>query len=376
MSDAGPAKKPGLYIHVPFCKTKCPYCDFFSITDLGPVPRWREALKREMEAYRGLFSGFDSVYIGGGTPSVPDGAEIVRLMASVRDVWPLDPDTEVTLEANPDDITEEKLLLYRSAGINRLSVGVQSFDNEELAFLGRRHTAEGAGRALELVQSCGFGNFGIDLMYGLKKQTRQKWLDTLQRALAFGPAHLSCYQLTLEGATPFSRLREQGTLKPPTEAAGRRFFLDTSRFLTDRGFIHYEISNFARGEARMSRHNRKYWNHSAYLGLGPGAHSFLGGRRWWNYRSLEEYCVSLDAGNVPTEGSETLSPEQVRLERVYFGFRTRDGLDAADLGPRNLGSKTFRDLKRLRLVKVEGTCITPTIKGFLLADRLPLMFTD
>jgi oxygen-independent coproporphyrinogen-3 oxidase len=376
MNDGDQEGKPGLYIHVPFCKTKCPYCDFFSITDLGPVARWSEALEREMDAYGDLFSWFDSVYIGGGTPSVLDGRTISRLMDSVRDRWPLSPGAEVTLEVNPDDVTEEKLCVYRSAGINRLSVGIQSFDDGELVFLKRRHTAEGAKRALGLVQSCGFDNFGIDLMYGLKDQTRKIWLDTLEKALAFGPAHLSCYQLTLEGATPFTRLKEQGMLAPLTEEAGRRFFLDTSRFLTGRGFIHYEISNFAQGAEHMSRHNLKYWNHSPYLGLGPGAHSFLGGRRWWNYRSVERYCASLDAGLAPLEGFEALSPEQVRLERVYFGFRTREGLDAADLGPHNLASKTFGDLKRLRLVKVKGTRITPTTKGFLLADRLPLMFTD
>ena len=376
MSDAHSEELPGLYIHVPFCKTKCPYCDFYSITDAGPATRWSEGLEREMEIYGRLFSGFDSVYIGGGTPSVLDAQAIIRLMASVRDRWSLGPGAEVTLEANPDDVTEEKLHSYRSAGINRLSIGVQSFDDGELAFLGRRHTAEGAEKALGLVRSCGFDNFGIDLMYGLKGQTRKKWLENLERALAFGPVHLSCYQLTLEGATPFSRLREQGTLKPVTEEAGRRLFLDTPRFLAERGFIHYEISNFAKGPEHMSRHNRKYWSHTPYLGLGPGAHSFLGGRRWWNPRSVEQYCASLEAGLTPVEGSEELSPDQVRLERVYFGFRTREGLDAADLSPGSLASKAFEDLKRLRLVKVRGARVIPTTKGFLLADRLPLMFTD
>lgn len=376
MSDVLPEEKPGLYIHVPFCKTKCPYCDFFSTTDLGRIASWLEALVREMDAYGDVFSGFDSVYLGGGTPSVLDDRTIRRVLASVADHWSLTPGTEVTLEANPDDVTQEKLLLYQSLGINRLSIGVQSFDEEGLTFLGRRHTAKGALRALELVRSCDFDNFGIDLMYGLKAQTREKWLSTLEVGLGFRPAHLSCYQLTVESRTPFGRLSEEGRLEPLGDEAGRGFFLDTSRLLQDRGFLHYEISNFAKTQSRVSRHNSKYWSRAPYLGLGPGAHSFQNGKRWWNTRSLERYCETLGQGLKPAEGFEVLTPEQVRLEKLYFAFRTREGISYSDLGPRNVTSKTFADLKRLGLIEVRGTRITPTTAGFLLADRLPLMFPD
>ncbi len=373
---SNPNRTPaGLYIHVPFCKTKCPYCDFYSTTDLESVSRWIDALSREMDLYRDLFSSFDSVYFGGGTPSLLDEPAVRRLMATVLDHWQLDPGTEITVEANPDDITEEKLLLYRSLGIGRLSVGVQSFNDRELLFLKRRHDSRGARRALDLVLSSGFDNFGVDLMYGLKGQTRSSWDNSLAEALAFEPAHLSCYQLTVEDRTPFGKLRAEGILKPLGDEAGRRFFLATSHFLQDRGFIHYEISNFAKAKGRMSRHNRKYWAHTPYLGLGPAAHSFLDGKRWWNRRSVKEYCAHLDQGTRPVEGSETLTPQQLRLERLYFGFRTRDGLSVSDLdcdGP----TGRLALLEKEGLVRIEGERVVPTIEGFLVADRLPLMFAD
>ena len=367
---------PGLYIHIPFCKTKCPYCDFYSITDTGIVDRWLDALEREMSGYKSLHSRFDSIYLGGGTPSILGEAALEQLMEAIRNHWSQDPGEEVTLEANPDDITREKLLHYRSLGINRLSLGIQSFNDSELRFLKRRHTAAGALKAIDLVRSCGFDNFGVDLMYGLKGQTSRSWMGTLARAVDYDPSHLSCYQLTIESRTPFGLLREKGSLRTLKEATERRFFLDTSHFLADHGFIHYEISNFARTEKFISRHNSKYWTHAPYLGLGPGAHSFHGGKRWWNHRSVEGYCGSLEKGIMPVDGYEILTPEQTRLESLYFGFRTTQGITAKDLGPENRISRTLEDLARSRLINVRDGRITPTLEGFLVADRLPLMFSD
>jgi len=366
---------PGLYIHVPFCKTKCPYCDFYSITDTSLVDQWLGGIDREMAAYKDLFPRFDSIYLGGGTPSLLSGEALLRLMGSVRSHWPVAPGEEVTLEANPDDVTEDKLHLYRSLGINRLSLGVQSLDDGELSFLERRHTAAGALKAIDLVRSSGFDNFGIDLMYGLRGQTREGWLRTLERAVSLGPAHLSCYQLTVESRTPFGLLREKGSLKPLKETAERRFFLDTSRLLTGHGFIHYEISNFARPEEHVSRHNSKYWNHAPYLGIGPAAHSFNEGRRWWNYRSLDRYLESIGRGLKPVEGDEVLTPEQMRLETLYFGFRTARGLAIDDLGGEDGTSQVIDNLVRSRLISVRDGKAAPTTEGFLVADRLPLMFS-
>ena len=366
---------PGLYVHVPFCKTKCPYCDFYSITDMSLVDQWLDGVDREMALYEDLFPRFDSIYLGGGTPSLLSEEAIRRLMGSLRSRRPAVEGEEVTLEANPDDVTRDKLVLYRSLGINRLSLGVQSLDEGELAFLRRRHTAAGALKAIDLVRSWGFGNFGIDLIYGLKGQTREEWVRTLEQAVRLEPAHLSCYQLTIESRTPFGLLKEKGTLKPLKEAAERRFFLDTARFLADHGFIHYEISNFARTEDRISRHNSKYWTHTPYLGLGPAAHSFDGGRRWWNYRSLDRYLESIRGGLKPVEGHEVLTAEQMHLETLYFGFRTNRGLAVDDLGPKDGVSPVVDDLVRSRLISIRDGRVIPTIEGFLVADRLPLMFS-
>ena len=283
-------------------------------------------------------------------------------------------DVEITVEANPDDVTREKLDLLKSLGVNRLSVGVQSFDEKELRFLQRRHTAVGAEKALDLVQSSGIGNFGIDLMYGLPGQMLEMWTKTLTKALSFAPNHLSCYQLTVEGGTPFGKLKAGGFLKTSDEETERAFFLSTSRFLTSRGFIHYEISNFAEDEHHFSRHNCKYWHHVPYLGLGPAAHSFRNGVRWWNHRSVAEYCLSISEGTNPVEGSETLTPEQVRLEKLYLGFRTQEGIDLQAIFGDSPPQDAISRLQGSGLTTLRGNRLLPTLDGFLVADRLPLLF--
>jgi oxygen-independent coproporphyrinogen-3 oxidase len=364
----------GLYVHVPFCETKCPYCDFYSVTDLSLVSRWLGALQTEMAIYRKNLPGFDSLFIGGGTPSLLDETSLGIMLASIRTHWSLSLNSEITIEANPDDITEGRVAFYRSLGINRLSLGVQSFDEQELSFLRRRHTARGARAALESVRAS-FDNFSIDLIYGLPGQTEKKWLRNLEEALRFQPPHLSCYQLTVESRTPFGRMRERGDLKSLTEAWEERFFLVTSRFLEERGYAHYEISNFAKTEERECRHNLKYWDHTPYLGLGPAAHSFDNGQRWWNYRSIEKYSESLTRGKIPLEGLEALSPEQIRLERLSLGFRTKYGVSVSDLGDNTLASSNLTKLREEGLVRIRDGRVIPTTKGFLVADWLPLLFS-
>ena len=312
------------------------YCDFASGTDLTLVPEWLTALTLEMGLYRDFALRFDTLYLGGGTPSLLSAAELAVLLDSLRENFHFAADTEITLEANPDDITPPLLRSYRGLGINRLSVGVQSFDDRELEFLGRRHDAAQAVQALVGAREVGFANLGLDLMYGLPGQTLEQWQKNLEAALEFEPAHLSCYQLTLEAGTPLGRRQAQGQFPRLAEEMEREFFLFTSTFLEDRGYVHYEISNFARGEEHRSRHNCKYWNHSPYLGLGPAAHSHQEGRRWWNHRSLQDYCRALQAGEAPVAGEEVLTPEQRRLEALYLGMRTREGvaLELVPAGPR------------------------------------------
>ena len=366
---------PGLYVHIPFCKTKCPYCDFYSIIDHAAMDRFVTALKRESVLYGKTFSRFDSLYFGGGTPSLIDEKGLAEIFTALRAQFEFSPDTEITVEMNPDDVTAEKLESYRNLGVNRISLGIQSLNDQELAFLKRRHTAEGAKKALTLIREHGFENVGIDLMNGLPGQTEKRWIDTLEEALSFGPAHISCYQLTLGSKTVFGKMLHEGKLKMPSEEKQGKIFLSTSRLLEKRGFIHYEVSNFARGKKYRSRHNLKYWRHIPYLGLGPAAHSFHKNRRCWNVQSVEQYCAALNKNDKPIEGDETLSPDQLELERLFLGFRNLEGVDIKDTFHKPPCENALKRLITSKYVEVRSGKIIPTAKGYLIADRLPLMIS-
>lgn len=367
-------EKPGLYVHVPFCRGKCPYCDFYSVPALSLIDEWLSVVEQEAALYRKQFTIFDSLYVGGGTPSVLRVETFRRLLKTLRNTFEFAADSEVTVELNPEDVTAALLGGLRASGVNRLSFGVQSFDDQELTFLKRRHTARDARNALEEARAASFDNIGIDLMYLIPGQSEEGWVRSLEEALRFEPAHLSCYQLTCEPHTPFGRMKADGQIVVPDEETERRFFLLTSRFFRDRGFIHYEISNFARDEASIARHNRKYWRHVPYLGLGPAAHSFDGRMRWWNMHSVKTYCRALAAGERPVEGSETLTVEQFRLERLYLGLRTREGVPLTDACDGVISGPEISSLEGEGLVRVQGDRVLPTIEGFAVADRLPLMF--
>jgi putative oxygen-independent coproporphyrinogen III oxidase len=366
----------GLYIHVPFCRGKCPYCDFASGTDLALVADWLRALKQEMGFYRDFAPRFDTLYLGGGTPSLLSANELADLLAGLQGHFAFSPDTEITLEANPDDLNPQVLKGYRELGINRLSVGVQSFDDRELAFLGRRHDVSQARRVLDWAREAGFANLGIDLMCGLPGQTVDGWTRNLETAVGFLPEHLSCYQLTVEAATPMGRRQAKGQFQSLPEEMEREFFLFTSRFLEGQGYLHYEISNFARGRENRSSHNSKYWNHTPYLGLGPAAHSYKDGRRWWNHRSLKDYCQFLSAGEAPVTGEEVLTPEQTRLETLYLGLRTRDGVTLALMEDVRQGKILLQEIVKAGLAEVRGDRFIPTREGLVVADRLALGFME
>jgi oxygen-independent coproporphyrinogen-3 oxidase len=333
-------------------------------------------VKQEALGYRDSFSFFDTLYLGGGTPSLLPKPDLAALLDFLRGSFRFAPDPEVTLEANPDDLTPGKLAFFREVGINRLSLGVQSFDDRELAFLGRRHTAGQARLALEWARAAGFTDLGLDLLYGLPGQTKAAWARNLKKSLEYSPEHLSCYQLTLEKGTPLQARAAAGEIQPLQEEAERELFLFTSRFLQGHGFIHYEVSNFARGEAHCSRHNRKYWHHVPYLGLGPAAHSFQGNRRWWNHRSLTLYCQALSENRAPVAGSESLTADQLRLEALYLGFRTSAGV-AVELATRPpQGEKMLAVLQASGLVQVHRGRVRATLEGLAVADRLALCFVE
>lgn len=361
----------GLYIHVPFCRAKCPYCDFYSLASGSLVSDWLQAVGLEMAAWKDRFPVFDTLYLGGGTPSFLSEEGLVHLMDRVFRTFSLASDSEISIEANPLDLTRQKTAALKRLGFNRINVGVQSFDDRALGFLGRTHRSADAAAALSRIRSAGFDNLGIDLIYGLPVQDLGGWFETLGKALSFQPEHLSCYQLTLERRTVFWQMKERGRLVPIDERMERAFFLGTSRLLERRGYDHYEISNFSRGPLHTCRHNEKYWHHVPYLGLGPSAHSFMGDTRWWNVRSVRKYCRSLNGGQMPVEGRETLSRAQLDLESVALGLRTRKGFGRDEISG-SVSQENLADLEARGLVRCDGQRVIPTRRGFLVAERLPL----
>lgn len=369
MNSASPS---GLYVHVPFCKGKCRYCDFFSVTGNELVEPWLHAVCREASLFADEWGEMDSLYLGGGTPSVLSHEQLAYLLDRLRLQFRFSADTETTIEMNPDDVDTPRMRRLRRMGFNRVSLGVQSFREAELAWLGRRHDVGRARSAIEAVKAAGFDNLALDLIYGLPGQTRGAWEQNLRLALQFQPEHLSCYLLTVEEGTPLGRMHALGRFQPLGEEEVSDLFLFTSRFLEEEGYLHYEVSNFARGAQRISRHNGKYWSHIPCLGLGPSAHSYRAKVRWWNVRSVGEYCRKIASGERPTAGSEELDREQLKLEAVYLGLRTGGGIPLALLEnqPHSLGA--LDRLVREGFLRKDGDRILPTRRGYLVSDRLPL----
>ncbi len=369
-------KTPGLYIHIPFCARKCLYCDFYSSTSVSAIPSFLDALFKEMAMYRNHFNFFDTVYIGGGTPSLLSPQQVEHILTNIRKNFDLKPNTEITIEINPADLNQSYLESIGEAGINRINIGVQSFDEKVLNFLGRRHSVRQALSAMEASRKAGFHNIGLDLIYSVPGQAIDSWLDTLKQAVAFSPEHLSCYQLTLETATPLGKRCQAGEFSIPGEELQYEFFMKTSQFLEDAGYLHYEVSNFARGTELASRHNQKYWDHSPYLGLGPAAHSFRDNRRWWNHRSVDQYITAINGRKFPVEETEILTMEQLRLEALYLGLRTRKGLYVEDFKNQyhcDLFTEKKKMLDKLQeegLISIQDGHLYPTPTGFAVADSL------
>ena len=373
------SSRAGLYIHIPFCVKKCSYCAFYSSTALSRVPDFLEALFKEMEIARQKFGPFDTVYLGGGTPSILRPPQLREIMKRVRSHFDLQPGAEITLEANPGDLDGLFLQELAAMGFNRLNLGVQSFDGKVLQFLGRGHSAEEAVSAVKQSRRAGFHNLGLDLICGIPDQSMESWLTSLARAVALGPEHLSCYQLSVEKNTPLENEFASGKFAFPGEDRQYEFFMKTAEFLEKAGYLQYEVSNFARGKEYFSRHNQKYWDHTPYLGLGPTAHSFLGGQRWWNYSTLPQYLAAIQQGRFPIQGTEILTRKQLLLEAIFLGLRTRKGIHLKDLLEEHkydlLAEKKalVARLRQERLLTLENDHLYPTLAGLAVADRLALI---
>lgn len=368
------AESTGLYVHVPFCRGRCVYCGFYSTVQESRLPDYVQAVLQEADRYRDRFGPTDTLYVGGGTPSLLSAPLLRQMIRGLRGRFVFAEDGEVTLEVNPEGVSREAAALWADEGITRVSVGVQALDDTLLTWLGRRHTARKALKALEILRSAENFHLSVDLMWAVPGQNLSQWLETLEDILSFAPEHLSCYELTVEPGTPLAHRAAQGEVQQPNVEALCTFFETTSDFLQTHGYVHYEISNYARSPAWMSRHNVKYWRRIPYLGLGPGAHSFDGHRRWANVRSLSRYVAQLRDGTSCVDFMEEISPEQERLERLLLGFRTREGVPLEVVGLEETAVSAVQKAEADGLVRLQDGFVVPTRKGWLVADRLPLLF--
>ena len=370
---------PGLYIHIPFCRSKCPYCSFFSVTSLAEKPGFLRALFKEMDMYRDAFKRFDTVYIGGGTPSVLTTEEVEKLLTHIRLYFTINGDAEITIEVNPADVNLNYMKSLNHLGVNRLNIGIQSLDGNILKFLERRHTPRQGISAVEAARKAGFENIGIDLIFAVPGQDMQSWTKTLKAMISFDVAHLSCYQLTLGSGTPLKNRHFAGEFIMPGEDMQLEFFLNTSSLLESACYIHYEVSNFAKGMTLASRHNQKYWDQTPYLGLGPAAHSFWENRRWWNHSSIKHYIQDTQEGKLPVESSETLSAEQLCFEALILGLRTMKGIHMDEFSRRHSCHDweekrgILEKLEREGLVEISRGYLRPTVRGLAVADSLALI---
>lgn len=315
----------GIYLHIPFCKRRCAYCDFYSTTREEWKQRTVDALCRELRSRAGYLGGAPvrTLYLGGGTPSQLTPGQLEQLLATVDAVYGLQGVEELTLEANPDDLTDDYVSALRQLPVNRVSMGVQTFDDETLRLLNRRHTARQALEAVERLRRAGFGNLSIDLIYGLPGETAERWERDLAQAVALGVEHLSAYSLTYEEGTPLHRLLMQHRVSEVDEDLSLHFYIRLMEVLGEAGYEHYEISNFCL-PGRHSRHNASYWEGVPYLGCGPSAHSYNGRERQWNVASLSRYLEASEAGGRDFE-CEPLDNDTRYNEYVMTRLRTRRG---------------------------------------------------
>ena len=400
MSQAEPIS---LYVHIPFCETKCPYCDFNTYAAIEPMmPAYMDALRSEIELWGKVLDSprVHTIFFGGGTPSYLPAQDIVCAMETIRSSFVLHSDAEVTLEANPGDFSDDKLRTYLDCGINRLSIGVQSFDDSLLSTLGRRHNAADAATAYRQATAAGFDNISIDLMYGLPHQRVEQWQRTLDRSLELLPPHISMYCLTLEGGTPMERWVEQGSMPTPDPDIAADMYLMAQDEMRRAGYRHYEISNWSL-DGLQSRHNLTYWRNMPYLGVGPGAHSYLDDCRFSAIKSPREYIARMRAasasehngsdcndsrhdgsmsatiGRVPVvEDIEQIDAPLEMAETMMMGLRLDEGISIAafterfDAPPAQFYADTLDELERLELLCTENGALRLTHHGRMLGNEV------
>jgi oxygen-independent coproporphyrinogen-3 oxidase len=366
----------GLYVHIPFCRDACVYCDFHFSISLGQLRPMLKAIETEVRARSNYLEGetLHTVYFGGGTPSLVNPDAIARLITVIRENYELDANAEISLEANPDDLNGNYLSALRQVGINRLSIGIQSFDDHTLKFMNRRHDSAQAKACLQLARTAGFDNLNLDLIYGLPGQDVEKWRDTINTALSFRPEHLAAYHLSYEPGTVLEYRTRKGKITPVDEEISLAHFRVLLETMENHGYQHYEISNFAL-PGRISQHNSAYWTGEKYLGVGPSAHSYNRKSRYWNLAKNSSYIREIMAGR--SAGEEEILDEKTRLnEYLMTSLRTKRGVDMEYL-QREWGEKIYRQILKLaepfiqgkRLI-VEDNRLVLSLEGMFIADYI------
>jgi len=381
---------PSLYIHIPFCEHKCIYCDFYSIVpvelhkgDRSLKKRFLTALKAEIERRaedRRFHESYETIFFGGGTPSLLHPSEIEEILDLLASQFTIQTNAEITLEINPGTADKNKLQAFRSAGINRISMGIQSFHDEDLEFLTRIHTASEGKRCIEDCTAAGFENVSFDLIFSLPNQTMEKWKSNLEQAVELQPGHISCYSLIIEPDTPLFSMIQSNQVSPIDSELDADLYEFTIDFLTSHGYEQYEVSNFARSAGAdkpnfKCRHNLNYWNHSYYLGFGPSAHSFWNNERWWNVSDLTAYMNKIDARTLPLGGGEHLTKDQLMEESIFLGLRS-EGIDleqfhrqfSRDLSAEN--KTVISELIQQKNAVMENRRIRLTAKGYVVCDEI------
>ncbi len=323
----------GLYIHIPFCYSKCPYCDFFSIVTDDPlfVKDYLKALKKEIEIYSHKIDGkrISSLYLGGGTPTFLSGQQIVEILERCDWYFQIDKGIEITIESNPATFTMEKAKILRQSGINRLSLGAQSFQDRILKKIGRIHSRQDILHSFQIAREAGFENISIDIMFGLPGQTCPQFEKTLEELIVLHPEHVSAYALTIEPDTPFHSFIKSGRMHIPSDETAHRMYWNAITYLKQNGYEHYEISNFALPEKRCL-HNQVYWRNRDYLGLGASSSSYMENKRYKNVSQLNQYIDLLEYDLLPVESKEVLPWKEKMAETVILQLRMMDGLDRQD----------------------------------------------
>ena len=370
-------KSLSLYIHIPYCDHKCIYCDFYSIINYKNKPEYLNALKREIKYYAETSEDkfiVETIFFGGGTPSLMEVSYIEEILNSISNSFAVSEDVEITLETNPGSVNREKLSMFRQIGINRISIGVQSFDDNDLRFLTRIHTGNEAIKTVNDAENIGFRNISIDLIFNLPNQTKEKWRLNLEKAVTLPVQHISAYSLILEKGTILNKMVLDGKIEIGDESFDADLYRFTQDFLIGKGFRQYEVSNFALPEFEC-KHNQQYWNYGDYIGIGTAAHSFVNNKRWWNYKSLTFYLKSVNEKENSIAGSEILTKVETLEEFVMLALRG-GGLSIKRLESEfssewlKLNNPKIIKFKKLGLLEITPKNIKLTKQGYALCDEI------